>query len=290
MLRKLLLFLFYSLFAVLVTVVLLVVRFPREAVIEYLRARVERELPGYRCGLTGITYQYPYGLSVGRVTLTGSGNLPDLILEDLLLTVDPTSPLEHFNVGFTALGGVVLSDIYLRQQGSIVECTNLSVSGIELKQVEMMVPLNRRLSGRIDFDGCFTARRMALDQGELSGMVTVRGLRASLKRPVLATSEVRFDRVETRIRYQERLITVDNGIAEGPLCKGAFSGAVTIVPGWSGATIDLGGIVIPEPGYIRKNKAAARAAALLYKKYKSTRLPYRVSGTLREPVFRFGLQ
>jgi hypothetical protein len=67
-----------------------------------------------------------------------------------------------------------------------------------------------------------------------------------------------------------------------------FSGEVTYVPIPAAGRISVDGTLTPKQEFLKNNRQAARAASLLYKKYKNTKIPFNVSGGLQEPVFRFG--
>ena len=109
-----------------------------------------------------------------------------------------------------------------------------------------------------------------------------------LKRPILQSRQVEFAEINSALLVKSGRIELTDGEAKGPLYDCDFSGTIVVKRLWRASDLDSVGTMTPKQEYLEKNRQVARTAALLYKKYKRSTIPFRLSGTLEAPVFAFG--
>lgn len=288
MLKKLSLFIIYCIFGIVLIATLLVIRFPKDRFLSFFISFIEQEMAGYTCEITEPLYRYPSGLYFNSITLIKEDENLKLPLTDVLISVDLKTMLKQCNIRFDLFGGSVRTEAFLRA-GNRVELSNIVASDIDFSAVDFLQHrFDRKISGVFAFKGDLLGERQGAGEKKLTGSLEIINFRSVLKRPILMSDSVEFDTVNMLIRVNGRQITLTGGQAKGPLYDGNFSGLVEIAPGWRAASLAIEGRLSPRPEYIRQNRFIARTAALLYKKHQSTRIPYRVSGSFREPVFQFG--
>lgn len=289
MIKKAALVMVYGLYAVVLTAVLLVVRFPENLFLDWAAARVAGELPGFTCTIEQATYLYPFNLRLDRITLVNASELLEIPVSEVLITVNPKRPLAEAGVTAKLFRGSIGADVIIHRSAHAVELANLQISDIDLGSVE---PLERRLQrpiqGQLSFSGQFIGSRGDLLNGELSGNTRLTDLHLVLRRPILQNNSVDFNELGVVSRLQNGKLMLSEGQASGLAYDGRFSGQISLSRQLQESELDISGELIPHQDFLDQNRQAARAVALLKNKYGSDAIPYRISGSFREPVFTFG--
>lgn len=287
--KKIALVSLYIFYAIALTLILLVVRFPKETFLSYAGGLIEQELPGTNWIISDVTYIYPYGFRLDTVNLTSSDGLFNVAITNVIITLDPRNLLGGFNVGFNLYDGVVESDVILRRDTDMIELPAFAASGISLERIELLQQrLGRTVNGIISFSGQFLGRRHDLGNGNFSGTILVSAFRLPMNRPILKSNVITFDEVSASFSMDEGQVLIEEGRAVGQSYDATFSGQIASAHQWQESELEISGTLSPKEKYMKQNRQVARAVALLYRKYKTTTIPYKVSGSFREPVFQFG--
>jgi len=289
MLKKLSLTFVYLFYAVVLIAVLLVVRFPKDTLLTQIERKVEGELSGYTCEISSIKYIYPISVLFEDVTIVHSGRETELPVTNVLITPDLKNVMTQFEMSLDLLGGTLKTGVVLHPESNRVELPTLAISGINLKEVGFIEQdLSRGLEGIFELSGRYIGDSSDLTSGEFSGTVRVKDYQMELKRPILQSKQVVFTEASTFAQMRNGLIEVFDGKARGPFYDGDFTGSIKLRELWRASVLALNGTISPKQEYIEKNRQVARAVALLYRKYKSSTIPFRLTGNLEDPVFAFG--
>jgi len=289
MLRKLSLTLLYLFYAVALIAVLLVVRFPKDKLLSQVERGVEGKLPGYTCEISSFKYIYPFSVLLGGIELVHVGNQSRLPLTNVLITPDLKNIMTRFDMSLELLGGTMKTGVVLQPESSRVEFAGLTLSGIDLNDVSFIEQdLSRGIEGVVELSGRWLADGRDIASWEFSGNIRVRDFQMELKRPILQSNQVAFTELSTFARLRNGLVEVIDGAAVGPFYDGSFVGSVRLRELWRASVLAVNGTLSPKQEYIEKNRQVARAVALLYRKYKSSTIPFNLTGTLEDPVFLFG--
>ena len=289
MLKKLsLTFLFLS-YAVVLIAVLLVVRFPKETLLTQVEQKVEENLSGYTCEIGDISYIYPSSVLIEEVEIVHTGNQSQLPFTSVLITPDLKNVMTRFEISLELLGGTMTTGVVLHPESNRVELPTLVISGINLKDVGFIEQdLSRGVDGIVELSGRYIGNSSDLAGGEFSGTVRVKDFQMELKRPILQSKQVVFTELRTFAQLRDGLVEVVDGTATGPFYDGEFTGSVRLRKLWRAYVLALSGTLSPRQEYIEKDRQVARAVALLYRKYKSSTIPYKLTGNFENPVFAFG--
>lgn len=289
MLKKLsLTFLFLS-YAVVLIAVLLVVRFPKETLLTQVEQKVEENLSGYTCEIGDISYIYPSSVLIEEVEIVHTGNQSQLPFTSVLITPDLKNVMTRFEISLELLGGTMTTGVVLHPESNRVELPTLVISGINLKDVGFIEQdLSRGVDGIVELSGRYIGNSSDLAGGEFSGTVRVKDFQMELKRPILQSKQVVFTELRTFAQLRDGLVEVVDGTATGPFYDGDFTGSVRLRKLWRASVLALSGTLSPRQEYIEKDRQVARAVALLYRKYKSSTIPYKLTGNFENPVFAFG--
>ncbi|MEE4166353.1 MAG: type II secretion system protein GspN [Desulfocapsaceae bacterium] len=289
MLKKLSRVFIYLFYAVVLTAVLLVVRFPTDTLLAQAERKIEEKIPDYTCEIGTIHYIYPFSVAVEEIALINRNNSSRLPVSSVLVTPDLKHLLTRFEIRLELLGGHMNTGVVLHPDSNRVEFPSLAVSGVNLQNVDFIEQnLSREIDGTLELSGRYSADLGDLNSGEFSGNVRVRDFQMELKRPVLQSKEVVFTELASFAQLKNGLVEIVDGTAMGPFYDGDFSGSIQLKELWRASVLDVSGSISPKQEYIEQDRQVARAVALLYRKYKSSTLPYRLTGNLENPVFAFG--
>ena len=286
--KKLFLAVLYITFAVLLTAVLLVLRFPKDSFLAYISSRLEQCMPGYACTISDLGYRFPASVALGTVTFNKGENGRKWVMENMTFLFDPKESLQKFLAEFRMYGGSVSLDGTLEERWKDVYINRIEVSGIDLQKADMRHYFQRNVSGFLGFSGSYAGKLSQMENGSLNGKVELTEFVTELRRPVLMSSEVTFDRISAQVEIDHERLEFSDGTATGQMYDGTFSGRVTFASVPSAGSLVIDGTLSPNQEYVKKDNQTARAAALLYKKYRDTKIPFNITGQLQDPVFRFG--
>lgn len=287
--KKILFILFCVVYGTALIGILLVVRFPKDRFLSYAEETVEQHLQGFSCSIKDASYRFPLHLDFDRIQLTNQDELINVSLERVRLSFDQKNPARRIQVEFDIYGGTVQVDMVLDNSTGFVELPSLTLTDIDLGSVE---PLQQRLArpieGTLHLSGRYRAHREYLGKGTFDGKTRVNDLQLDLRRPILQSNTVVFDTVSAEISLSDGQLKFGAGQARGPSFTGNFSGEISIAGQWQESTLSVSGTLLPRDNYVKENQQVARAVELLYKKYGTREIPYRVDGSIREPQFQFG--
>ncbi len=288
MLKKLSLTFLYLFYAVVLTAVLLVVRFPKETLLAQAERKVEEKLTDYTCEIGDIKYIYPFSVLIEEVAIVHTGNGSQLPVNRVLITADLKNLMTRFEMSLELLGGTMTTGVVLHPESDRVELPTLAISGVNLKDVGFIEQdLSRGVDGTVELSGRYLGSSSDLAGGEFSGTVRVKDFQMELKRPILQSTQVVFTEIRTFAQLRNGLVEVVDGTATGPFYDGDFTGSVRLSRLWRASVLALSGTLSPKQEYIEKDRQVARAVALLYRKYKSSTIPYKLTGSFEDPVFAF---
>jgi type II secretion system protein N len=289
MLKKTALVILCIFYAVVLTLVLLVVRFPKDKFLLFATGKVEQELPGVSCTIADVSYIYPLSLGFDAVRLAAPAELLNVSVDNVVITPDPKNPLKKFATSLELYSGRIETDVTYDRESHLVELPKIVATEIDLGTIESLRQrLERNIMGVASFSGQFIGRLGELSEGELTGSLGITQFQLPLRRPILQSESILFDEVVADFSKKGSSVTINKGSASGPAYEGEFTGQVQLVSQLQESRFEIKGDLVPQQAYMEQNRQVARAASLLFKKYNTTKIPYSVSGTLKEPVFRFG--
>ncbi len=289
MLKKLSLAFIYLFYAVALIAVLLVIRFPKDTVLTRVEQNIEQRIPGYTCDISNIQYVYPFNVLVEGVTIVHRDNSSQLPVSNVLVTLDPKHLLTRFGMSLELLGGTMKTGVVLHPESDQVEFSGLEVSGINLRDIAFLEQnLGREIDGTLELSGRYTTALADLVKGDFSGNVRINDFKMALKRPVLQSMEIVFSELKSLVQMKNSLVEIVDGTASGPNYDGDFTGSIQLKELWRASVLAVSGTISLKQDYIEQDRQLAQAVALLYKKYKSSTIPYMLTGNLEDPVFAFG--
>jgi type II secretion system protein N len=281
----------YCSYAVVLSAVLLYVRFPEKEFKEYCIRKAESLFNGTKCTIGKITYEFPFGIRFDKVAflLPDGPNTPLFELSSLNLS----SPWRDFGSIFVLSGQSYSSNFSgILQAGQGNRQFSLDPLTIQNLDLSAMKPVNetlgRNLSGRLDYTGTYSAVVNQYLDGKAVGKVKLREGKIALLQPVLAMKEIDLQQVEMNIQYDKHRLQIVRGKANGIEMTADFTGMVQMITPWYLSNVTAKGDFALQAAYTRDNISARNEFIYLQKQFKKTTIPFQVAGNLQNPAFQFG--
>ncbi|SHI05088.1 type II secretion system protein GspN [Desulfofustis glycolicus] len=275
-------------YAIALTLVLLVIRFPKEDLLAAAAARLETVVPGVECTIADAGYHHPLGLVLDTISIEAAPLGEPLVIDTAEIRFVMRHPLSRFHTRLEVLGAAVTGEVVLDRSRETLALPAVSVQGFDLAVAPVSRRLDRQLSGVAGFSGNYQAPLADPVAGTLHGMIRIEDLRLSLKRQILRETEMQFDSVSAEIDITDATIALSQGEAAGQNYEAMFTGLVRLATNWRDSEVAVAGQLQPSSGYLAANPQAARAVALLNRTYGPGPIPFHVAGSVLEPVFQFG--
>lgn len=287
MLRRLLTFFFYCLFVLGAIGVCLVLLFPRDKFLVWVSELIEKKLPGIEISAADIKYVHPFKIRLYELSVKDDQSQWEIPIDTLLVSFEPHYPIDHIGVIGVVFGGDLSFTLSLAKKGRL-ELVDLDLSEMHLRDLKMVQQgMGRPVAGIISMSGLASADRRTLKDIRFTGNLLVEQFHTPLREAVLEQTEVRFDKVSAEVVLNGTVVDVTDGSGSGPLIDGDFSGQIRVAEPLSSSLINFNGNLIPKPLLIEKNPALSEPLRLYFHRYDRESIPYRIEGTVSEPLFRF---
>ena len=287
MLRRLLIFLFYCLFVLIVVGVLLVLLFPRDKFLGWVSTYLGDKLPGVELSVSDLKYVHPLKLRLYELNIRDDQGQWELPLDTLLVSVEPRYPVEHIGVIGVLFGGDLSFNLALGSNKRL-ELRDLHLSEMHLSELRLLEQaMERPVEGIASLSGRATVSYRRWGDIRFTGTMRIENLATPLRRPVLEETEVRFDRVSADLVVNAGVVDITDGTASGPLLNGSFSAIFRGTSPLGRSQVNVRGSLVPQPSLVEKHPELGDQLKSYFTRYMTDSIPFRIDGTLAEPQLKF---
>ncbi len=282
--------LLYILYAVLLTAVLLYVRFPAEKFKQYCVDRIESLVPESTCTIENIGYRFPLSAIFHTLTLSREINGRETAIMAEQLVVSPELP--QFWRGLAISGkmysGQVTAALNFDRRTHSFRLADIKGRGIEFGALAASMGItDRKMSGIVEFSGDYKAPNSAPAEGTGKGRIEIVNGSFSLLQPILNLSTLAFDKISMQLIRDNDPVQLMEGKFLGREIVADFSGELQVEEPFLTSNIDIIGDMEPDTGYLQAHPQEEQVVQRLLQRYKMTVLPFKVGGTVQRPLFRF---
>lgn len=280
----------YLAYAVLLTAVLLFVRFPEEKVKAYCEKRIERLLPGSACNIDNIVYRFPLSAAFETIKISRAidGQESDLVVDRLVISPEPLQFWRTFKLKGEIYSGLFEAGLDFDTRAQTFKLANIHLEGLEAGDLAEGIGItDRKISGIVEFSGDYQAKNSNPSEGSGKGIVQVVTGSMGLLQPLLALSTIEFERVAVSVTHQNGILRFAEGELQGKEIIADFSGELRMASPLLNSNILLSGHLEPDDGFLRSHPEQQQVVQRLLQRYKMTVLPFKLGGTLKRPLFRF---
>ena len=217
----------YFVYAVLLTAVLLYIRFPAEKFKVFCERRLEYFLSDSVCTIGRIAYHFP--LSIVFFDLQSSRTVDEkdskLLVNRLVVTPDYKKLLRTYAVSGEIYGGSFGLTLNVDAQEESFQLADLYVKGLDIEAwANDYSLLDRKVSGIIEFTGSYQARYDSPLEGMGTGKLVVADGSMEFLQPVLSLSTFGFSRINVDMTHENNIVRFIDGEVSGQEMSAEFTG------------------------------------------------------------------
>jgi type II secretion system protein N len=280
----------YFIYALLLTAVLLYVRFPADKFQTFLVRTIESAFPGARVDLGTYHYTFPATFHLDRALFEEKKSEEEIVL---LEGIDVTPIISGLGFKYAlsakSYGGSFQANLQLSPVAGSFTLDEIDLNHIDLALSPFLKNISRReVSGYLDYSGIYSSPLDGLGKREAKGVVRLSEGTFSLIQPVLTLRNLDMQSLDVGISFADGVLALVEGSFKGAELHADFEGTITAADGLEAWKVELGGTMVPQKDFMKDKPQVLRVVKRLQSQYRKTALPYRVSGSIGNPRFRFG--
>ncbi len=282
----------YTLYAVVLTLVLLYLLFPSQQVKDFLQAKAENS-------------RFPLHISIGEVFpslafglyLRGVEVSPKMAPNKILLRADRL--FVRPGVWTFLQGAFKFCFDGLVNDGSLEGCirfdeddlegsfsTSATLRDIRVGKFEELENLmGRRIEGSLEGSLSYDGEIESLTEGAGAADLRLFDGRIELRQPILSFDVIEFSEVSIRLTLKNRKIKLTHVELKGPNIYGTLSGTISMRREFLDSNLDLKGTVDPSEGFFEGSEGASVSVPLLAQKLGGGPVSFAIRGTFKKPRF-----
>ncbi len=280
----------YLLYAVLLTAVLLYVRFPSAKFKAYYANKIEHLLPGSTCTISSTTYHFPISAAFETIKInrTIDGRDSEMTIDRVVVTPEPLQFWKAFKISGRMYSGIFRATLNLDKKAQTFQLSDIHLEGLEAgKLVESIGLTDRKISGTFEFSGEYKALSNSPEDGVGKGDIQIIAGSIGLMQPILSLSAIEFKRFAVHLSQQNKRINLVDGELLGKEIAADFAGEMRLASPLLDSSMQLNGHMEPDQDFLRAHPKENQFVQHLLQRYKVTVLPFKIGGTVKNPLFRF---
>ena len=280
----------YIVFALFISLVLLVFRFPYSAVEERVVREFSALFTPVHINVSPIKYNFPRSLKIESVTISGqSSSEKRVIITNVVINPSLKNPFNRFGITAELLAGDFSADLVLDGGQKSFEMQDLNVSGVSCDMVASLIDKGTRFSGIAEFagraDGTMVARgsdfRLAGDLAITNGYYRPEKL-------ILGKDQVDFNRIDLSLNFYNDTITIEKGSLDNNQLTSGFAGSMQLSNPWPLWLVDILGEIEPKKNLFSDDRKLGQVVRRMQRINKESNIPYSIIGTAENANFRVG--
>ncbi|MGW8194164.1 MAG: type II secretion system protein GspN [Desulforhopalus sp.] len=283
-------FLFYLLYGVALTAVLLYVRFPTEKFRQYCEKRFEKFLPGTVCTIDRVVYRFPLSAVMRHVHIRteDEDKQADLNINQFVVTARPPRFFSRYSLASDLLAGNFSAKLNLDKLNNGFQLNDIDIHGLDVgAMVDSLGIIDREMSGLAEFSGNYEADSEQPFNGNGKGTVKVVDGSVGLLQPILGLTAIEFESVVMGVSQEKGIINLAEARVQGKDIAADFTGQIRVESPLVNSNLLLSGQLEPQEPFLRNNPREQQVVQRLLQRYNMQVLPFKVGGTLSRPLFRF---
>lgn len=281
----------YTLYVVLVGLVLLYLLFPAQEVEDLVDNSVSRVNPELGFKAVKISPWLPPGLRIngGRIFLGNAAGPTVFAVDTIYIRPQFLKLLSgKYNVKLTgkAYKGDIKGSLRLGDEdGNTFESEwffeALDISAFDLLAKELQHKLTGMFSGNVVF-----ARDSAGEAGNGRADLKLTDGKLLFENPVFGIDSVDLQNIVLELELQNHKVTIIKGELKGPELNAALAGSIQLQPDVKKSQLNLKGTLEPLPEFYRKHPEIRELLKSMKKRVKRGQYFFAITGTLSQPRFR----
>ncbi len=286
-------FFLYLLYAAVLTIVLLYVRFPAEKVRIFCENNLQQVLGNERASIAEINYHFPATVEFRKVKASSQstdGKSNEIVIDRLRFFPTLGGFLTSWQVDGELCAGLFKAILEIQLEEKIFKLKDIELEEADIAAVAAgMSAIQREVAGVFSISGEYKA---GFDQpltGLGNGSMHLTAGTLHLVRQILTMDVIDFEEINILWKYGESVFQIEEGKMIGPQLDADFSGILKppFLPPMG--RLNVNGLLVPRESFLKDKPQIERLVQRLMKQYKKPAVPFRVGGTLNKPIFRLSV-
>lgn len=279
----------YFLYALLLTGVLLYVRFPSAEVQEYLGGKIAAIIPSTDIQAGDFRYVFPTTIRFDRVVIQAADGGDELALVENLAVSPVMAGLGlKYSLSGDLYGGTFRCGLKLSPMAGKFIMEDMDIAGLDLGRTNFVQRLfQREIEGALDFNGTVAGDLSGKGVGRFEGEVVIRDGGFPLRQPILLVTRMDFQELAAKVSFENELLNLLDGSLKGEKFHAEYAGKLRTANNPETWQLELSGSLMPRQEYTGANPQVLRVVNRLQKQFRKNDLPFRVNGSIVNPRFRF---
>lgn len=284
----------YTLYGILLTIVLLYYRFPSETLRGYLLDMAESLYPGLEVSIDTVSPSLPFGLKL-HGTQISSGENPGkalLIADDLTIHPKVRSLFQgryEFDFNCSAYNGILEghflfeNDLLRLPFEATAAFKSVRLNRSSILSDLMGVPIEGIFNGTVSYRG--NERFPGNNTGEAA--IKISDCRVDLSRPILSITSLDFNNISAQFVLNRQRLTVKSVEFSGRDMNGSLSGRINLKREILDSYLDLRGTIEPFADLVKNLTGSQDLVKLFGQQSKQGKLSFTIRGTIQRPRLKF---
>ena len=283
----------YTLYGVILTLALLYVLFPSDAIREYVQENVQNLNPDMDFTIKKISPSIPFGMNLLETQVSLKDSPGKILFMADKTSIHPRiwSLLKgnyEFDVDCAAYDGELEGHILFKEAPfSPPFDTTFELEGIRLNQNAHLknafnFPIEGILSGTVSYSG--TGKFPGNNKGEAD--IRLADCQVELTQPILSLTSVAFNEVSAKVNLERSRFNVKNVEFKGREMNGTMSGRVTLRNNIWQSRLDLRGTIEPFAELLKGLGGAQDILKMFGQQSNQGKFSFVIRGTIQKPQFK----
>jgi type II secretion system protein N len=283
----------YAVYGIILMFVLLIYRFPSDALKEYIQTGINSRNPNLSLTIQTASLSFPFHLKFTGVECRKKEDPSTTVFKTNEILVKPSfwslfTKNQTYRFSCSAYEGTVTGNVNLQKNGE----TAKYISSIELKNINVndKSPLPAFIKDYFDgtLEGTIKYSGSGFDDAGGNGEASLTLSKGSIKlgTPILDIKSIDFKEVLIKADLKDQTLSIPDLSLQGDNFLGQGSGAITIKNPIIKSLINFNASIEPTATSVRKSTSGSNAMALLRQSLKNGKISFTLQGTIEQPVFR----
>ncbi|OEU51535.1 MAG: type II secretion system protein GspN [Desulfobulbaceae bacterium S5133MH15] len=282
-------FLSYLVYAVILTAILLYVRFPTEKFRIYCEQRLEQVLGKGKCTIAKIRYHFPASVELRKVEIGQAADAKSnkIVFDWLRLSPGSEGFLTSWTVTGELYGGSLGALLEVQMKEKAFHLKSIKIEKVDIAAIVAHMPsFQREIVGELTVSGDYKAKFGQPMSGFGDGNLHLKEGNVQLVRQVLTLDAMDFEELNIDWKYGDSIFTITAGKMVGQQLNADFTGTLQapFLPPEGG--LNVSGFLVAKKQFLKDKPQIERLMQRLMKQYKKSAVPFRLGGTLNKPTFR----
>jgi type II secretion system protein N len=281
-------FFLYVIYGLLLTAILLYVRFPTDKFKSFCEQRLEQSLHASDCRIKRIHYSFPISVVFEEIHITKSSREQQ---SALIIDQFKFRPGIRFWQTFKMFGelysGTFRATLALDRNEKSYRLTDIVLNNLNLNTIlKDQGFVDRKVTGSLGGSGRYSAQWNNPASGEGKGRIEVKKGQIEFLQPILSLTAMNFDRINFDISVGEQ-VELQQGKLKGKNLNADFEGSLDVMDSLLACRVSISGLLEPKREFLQSHPNEAKMVQQYAKRYKKSALPFKLRGTVANPTFRF---